>query len=309
MSYLTEALIRHVVRIPIERDCDASAFIDQLKSIQPTSSGNQEYIAQRMIREFAPLYSSMLVRGIVDLPAEKRAAPAAQALQAAAILLENNNSEIRRTGVALAIGSQAAARNGAALDSWLAALPEADREAYEKTRKDSGLRSLMGTFKSYYQSKKVSEDSRRALLASILEDPATMTREIRHMTDISAIMDSGTFTKEDVIAVIDALPEDHPRRAEFLTEKAGIIGWRGGNEEEALAAYDLATAAAKEDKPLLDFVNSYRVMYLDNQLKRTRDAQVIAKTIDLTNLEERERKTVEGVLKKSAPKDNKKKKK
>ena len=301
-SFVMEILIRRAMQYSLEDRGEVSLAVAQFESINPVPNGNQEYYASEMLQELGSWYAGLLVRHILGLPAEKRAEPARQALAIAKTLLEKGRSESKQLAVSLSIASQAAAGDGAALERWLAELPAPLRESYDKISAGGGLRYVMASLKNPALAGKDQEVFRRALLSGMLTDSAISKRVIRHATDISTIMDSGSFSRDDIFAVIDALPENYPRRAEFLCEKAGIIGWRGGKAEDALLAYDAAEAAAGGDAKVADFVKSYRVMFLDNK-NRLADALVIARTINLDNLAPRERKTVEGVLKKPAPKE------
>ncbi len=300
-SYVTENIIRRAMRYETEVRGEASLVLDQLQSIIGVPGTNQEYMAREMLREFGRWYPAFVTLHIASQPEERRRALAAKALEMSDYLLIPSESELRPVAVAIAIASQAAAGDGAGLDRWLDKLPDPQKENYVTARKNDGLRGVFGGLRQAPFTLKDHEVQRREVLTRMLCDPATLAREITHMTEISSLMDSGAFTRDDIVAVIDSLPADHPRRAEFLTEKAGVIGWRTNNKDDALKAYDEAEAAAGGDAKLLDFVRSYRAMYLDSRADRTKDAIELAKTIDMDHLQERERKTVENLLKKAAP--------
>ncbi len=303
-SYVPEILIRRAMQYSLEVLGDTSLAVAQFESINPIPNGNQEYDAREMLEETGNWYSGLLVNRLLGLAADQRAGSAKQALAISRILLDKGRDQAVRTAVALSVVSTAAAGDGAALGQWLGELPAPLKETYDKTTASAGFSNSVATMVKSNLSGSEHDARRRALLSAMLNDPMIAARVIRHMTDISSLMDSKVFTREEIFAVIDALPEKHPRRAEFLCEKAGIIGWRGGTLEETLTAYNVAEAAATGDAKALDFVKSYRVMYLDHQGKLD-DALVIAKAIQLDNLPERERKTVDEVLKKAAAKEKK----
>ncbi len=303
-SYVTERVIRLAMRYAYEERGDMSLAVAQFGSINPVPRSNQEYYAREMIEANGAWFSKLMINKLFELPEDQRSEVAKQALVISGMLLDKGRDNSLQIAVGLSIISQVAAADGKALDEWYHALSDDLRKKYDSVQTPEAMRSSIGQVKGEGPFGKGHEDRRLAVLTKVLSDPAMANRIIRHMTDISQLMDYGVFTKADLFKVIDALPEDFPRRGEFLCEKAGIIGWRGGKPEEALAAYDAAEAACAGDAKKIDFVKSYRVMYLDNQ-KRIADALVVAKTVDLKNLPDRERKTVEGVLKKETPKDKK----
>jgi hypothetical protein len=118
-------------------------------------------------------------------------------------------------------------------------------------------------------------------------------------------MDSKAFTRDDIFAVVDALPADHPMKAKFLTEKAGIIGWRTDEADRALRSFDEADAAAKAsgDARSIAYARAYRAKYLDDRQKKTAEAAAIAKEIHAGDLDEKERKWMEELIKKAEPKE------
>jgi hypothetical protein len=56
---------------------------------------------------------------------------------------------------------------------------------------------------------------------------------------------------------------------------------------------------------MLDFIKAYRVMHIDSRMKKPEDALEIAKTIQLDQLPEKERKSIEAILKKGQGKKDK----
>jgi hypothetical protein len=309
---VVEALIIRAMQYALEEDGDLAFSIAQFESIVPVPIGNQAYLATEMLNSLGSWYSGLLLKRITDVPAGKRPELAGHARSISGVLFEKGRNERdggKQVAVALAHAAQALAGDGNALDVWLQGFSKDSREEFDNSTRGEGLRDVMEALRNPALAGEANNNRRRSLLTALITEPAISARLIRHITDLSVLMDSRVFSKEDIYAVIDALPETHPRRAEYLCEKAGIIGWRGGTPEDALKTYDLAEAAAAGEPKSVDFVKSYRVMFLDH-IKRTADALIIAKSINLDHLPARERKTVEGVLGKSPatkdPKDGKK---
>jgi len=93
-------------------------------------------------------------------------------------------------------------------------------------------------------------------------------------------------------------------KAKFLTEKAGIIGWRTDEKENAIKGFDSADAAAKAsgDAKSIAYARAYRAKYLDDRQQKTADAAAIAKEIKSDDLDEKERKWMEELIKKAESK-------
>ena len=295
-TYVTEALIRAAMRLTVEEGGDATVLLNQLKSIALVMVGNQRYEARNLMNKLGPWYACLLVRTIIDLPAGERAAPAATALEISAVLLEHGESGAKRSAVGLAIASQAAAGDGAALDRWLSALPEPLRKAYDDTRGERGLKGVIGELKKDPLTKPEYEKSRLALLTAIVSDPATIARDILVQSDINALTDNGTFSREEFISVVDSIPEDNPIRVELLVEKGGINGWALDKTDEAIAAYEEAIAAAGDSSYGLNYAKAYHAFFLGSKLHRDQEALEIVKTVDTTDLKEFERGMVTDFL-------------
>ncbi len=297
-----EALLRRGSLCLLQKSGDASGLIKQVQSLQavPKGGNNQYYAGQQMTR-FFDWQATLLVRRILELEGEPKKAAAAQALKLCELLLGFSDTENQRDAIALGIMSQVAAGDGSAFDRWLDSLPPDTRKRYDDVRKQHSFAQSFMTIHESCLTDAVYEKQRRQLLNGMLTDPATLKREIKHPTDLSSIMDSKAFTREDIFAVIEALPADHPMKAKFLTEKAGIIGWRTDEHENALKAFDAADAAAQAsgDAKSIAYARVYRAKYLDDRKKQTAEAAAIAKEIKVEDLDEKERKWPEELIKKA----------
>ncbi len=304
-SEVMKTLIRHSMQYALEERGDATVFLRHLKSLNVAAVGNQQSRATQVMRELAPWYSALLVRRMVGLPAEERAEPARQALEITRNLLEWEGVDRDSLIVSLAVTSQAAAGDGAALDRWVETLPPLLKTRYSSWWSGNRPYASIGILRQPAFSGKEFEKSRLALIAAMLGDSATLAREMRPDTAVSEFISHFPLQPADVIAVIDLIPENNPRRAEFLALKALHLGRMDGKEEETLAIFAAAeTAAAGNDKQL-DSVRAAHVMYLVRRPDRRDDALVIAKTINLDNLAPQERRSLEAHLKRFAPKEPK----
>jgi hypothetical protein len=299
-------LIRTAVRIDLESTADASEMIRQVELMQLSEAGdgNNEYYMGQAMDGFFDWHAALLLRRVAELEGDARAKAIAQVMKICELLLSFQNSEMNRDVIALGPVVHALAGDGAGFDRWLAGLDEEKRKRYGEIRKQTPLRLAYATIHESSFSGDAFVKPRRALLTALLTDPVTVAREIKHPTDLSGLMDSQAFTRDDLFAVIDALPADHPQKVEFLTEKAGIIGWRSDDKEGALRAYDAADAAAtaKGDPKSIANAKAYRAKYLDDRQGKLAEAAAIAKELKPDELGEKERKWMEELVKKAASK-------
>ncbi|MCW1887635.1 hypothetical protein OKA04_23055 [Luteolibacter flavescens] len=299
-----EALLKQLTYCQLAETGDPAGLARQVESIQLIADGNNEYYAtQQMDRFFDPL-AAMLVLRIHELDGEKKKAGAAQALKICEHLLAFNRREMQRDVIPLGIMSQVAAGDGSAFDRWLEGLPEDSRKRYDEVRKQYSLAQSFPMLHEPTFSEAAYEKPRRELLAAMLSDDATLKREIKHPTDLSALLDSKAFTREDIFAAVDGLPAEHPMKAKFLTEKAGIIGWRTDEKENAIKGFDAADAAAKAsgDAKSIAYARAYRAKWTDDREKKPAEAAAIAKEIKLDDLDEKERKWMQDLINKAAEK-------
>ncbi len=305
-STLMTFLIRTAVRIEIESAGDASEFLRQVELMQLSEAGdgNSEYYMRETMNEFFDWHAALLLRRIAELEGDARKKASERMMKLCEALLAFKNTEMHRDVIPLGPVVHAVAGDGAGFDRWLAGLDEEKRARYGKIRKETTLKLAYATIHETSLGGEAFLKPRRALLTALLTDPVTVAREIKHPTDLSGLMDSQAFTRDDLFAVIDALPADHPQKVEFLTEKAGIIGWRTDDKEAAIKAYDAAdaAAAAKGDPKSIANAKAYRAKYLDDRQGKLAEAAAIAKELKPDDLGEKERKWMEELVKKAASK-------
>jgi hypothetical protein len=299
-------LIRTAVRIELETTGDASEMMRQVELMQLSEAGdgNNEYYMGQAMDAFFDWHAALLLRRVAELEGDARAKASAQVMKICELLLAFKNSEMHRDVIALGPVVHALAGDGAGFDRWLAGLDEEKRKRYENIRKETSLRLAYATIHESSLGGDAFVKPRRDILTALLTDPVTVAREIKHPTDLSGLMDSQTFTRDELFAVIDALPADHPQKVEFLTEKAGIIGWRSDDKEGAIRAYDAAdaAAAAKGDPKSAAYARAYRARYLKDRQGKLAEATAIAKEIKQENLSERDQKWIEPLLQKAETK-------
>lgn len=299
-------LIRTAVRVELEAAGDASEMIRQVELMQLSElgDGNNEYYIRQAMDAFFDWHAALLLRRTAELEGDARTKAIGQVMKICELLLSFKNSEMHRDAISLGPVAQALAGDGAGFDRWLAGLDEEKRKHYEKIRKDTGLQLAYATIHETSLVGEAFAKPRRDILTALLTDPVTVAREIKHPTDLSGLMDSKAFTRDELFAVIDALPADHPQKVEFLTEKAGIIGWRTDDKEGAIRAYDAAdaAAAAKGDPKSIANARAYRAKYLDDRQGKLAEAAAIARELKKDDLQEKEWKWMEQLMKKAAEK-------
>lgn len=299
-------LIRTAVRVELEAAGDATEMIRQVELMQLSElgDGNNEYYIRQAMDAFFDWHAALLLRRTAELEGDARTKAFAQVMKLCELLLSFKNSEMHRDVISLGPVVQALAGDGAGFDRWLAGLDEEKRKRYESIRKRTGLQLAYATIHETSLGGEAFEKPRRVLLTALLGDPVTVAREIQHPTDLSPLMDSKAFTQDDLFAVIEALPAEHPQKAKFLTEKAGMIGWRTDEKDKAVAAFDAADAAAVAggDAKSIAYARAYRAWYLFERQGKLAEAAAIAKELKQDDLQQKEWKWMEELMKKAAEK-------
>jgi len=294
-SYLNEGLIRRALWLEIDATGNGTVLLQHIRSLSTRWQGDTQYAVSGPIGSLGSWFTAFYLLKMAELPPDRLKEEAPRALEIATILLSSKHRNANTAAVALAIGSQALAGDGAAVEKWHAALPEESRARYDEMRKYN-LRWVFSFYKD--EGLRASEfgNRRKALLKAILNDKGTIAREVKSMTDLSNLMDSGGFSADEMIDALGELTADHPRRAEFLCERAGITGWRKGEKEKALRMYDEAEAAANGDEKRFAFIRTYRSWYMKDKLGDRAGALAIAKEVKLDLLPETERKKTEKMI-------------
>lgn len=295
-----------VLRLLVKRKCmlalargDGAPFLKEVTGVTDHMLGDGRWVGRSTLSTLMNEVTPRLVRAMVESEADKKKELGTVSLKVSGALLGQEDNDFHRVGAALAMVAPALAGDGAAYDLWLEALDPVSRERYDRIRKSYGTARLMSSLTENGLKEEKYNDVRRRILVGFLSDPITYKREVPHPTYLSELMDGGAFTRDDVLAAVDLLPEDQPQLARLIAEKAGIIGWRVRDEKTALEAYakaeEIATAAGNERD--LAYVCAYKAGYLNEHTKRKDEAVTIAEAIDPELLDERERGWRDNVLK------------
>lgn len=203
----------------------------------------------------------------------------------ARIVLEAGSDQYHRTkigtkalGIALIL--HALAGEGAGYEALLKSLPDSDSMISMRHRL-----GFLGLFTSSTANINWAQDKytgeRRFLLRAMLMDSETCNREITHMSDLLRLKDSSLISGDDLVAVVDSLPENLPRRAEFLLMKADLLGREAVDKEEAEQSYQVAMEAAKKspNQATLSQCFAYLARYHANVRGDRKKAQELAKSV------------------------------
>lgn len=132
---------------------------------------------------------------------------------------------------------------------------------------------------------------RITLVSAALRDPLFLKNVLTYYSRLSVLMDATLITREELYQVLDELPEDHPRLAEFHMERAGIMGWREDKVEEAEKLYGKARklALAQDNKMIVHLSDALHARLL-GQKKRISDSWKFGQRVDPKHLPEPDQK-------------------
>jgi hypothetical protein len=289
-------MVQRGMRYRIDVDGDGSYFLKQVRAISAAggkrSSGWNDGDDLRFNFSY---FAGLLCRKVMESPPEMQAGLLESARKVCESFLAAPDDYSRAMGPGFVIMAHAAGNAGAALDDWHAKLPANLREAYDHARGAYGLPNNLRIMRSWPLLMPTKTAQRRELLKRFLCDPATVKREIQTPSEVSYMLDFELFNKDDLFAVLDDLPKDHPMRVKFFAEKAGMLGNRLGTEQEAMAAFDAAEKMAKEssDPTDLAYVLAVKAKYFGDDLHRPEQAEALIKTIDPKFLDQREKDWIE----------------
>ena len=128
-------------------------------------------------------------------------------------------------------------------------------------------------------------------LGKLLGDPLFLEKVMTHYTRLSNFMDAGVVNREELYQVIDGLPGDHSRKAEFLMEKAGVMGWREEKVDEAEKIYEQARelALSRKNDKIAHLSDALHARLL-GQKKRISESWKFGKRVDPKHLPEPDQK-------------------
>lgn len=180
-----------------------------------------------------------------------------------ALTLPGKTNRAKQAALSMVVLAHALVGQGKEYEAMVAAWGKESVEAITVTRKGAWIRMFNVLADPAWNSPERNEQ-RKAIVHALLADVATAKREIAHLTDLSKLMDGGVIGRPGIYEVVKSLPEDNPRRAEFLTEIAGIMAWRENKVEEAMEIYALAEKEAtdRKDEWTLNLNRAYRARCL-----------------------------------------------
>jgi hypothetical protein len=237
---VTRAMILWAMAFAIQHHHDASLMIRQLNAT--CAEVGHLHLYEKKQRAYGQLgdwlqnHVSMLLRCMLALPRDQQATLAAQSLEIARVLLDFNHENSTSLGATLALAAQAVAGDGAAVERWAETLRPDQTRLVLQYMLGYGLQKLACGSSSSSTTPLWGDkhrDDRRALLACILTDEATYTREFHNRKDVRSgnldyfLLPFRSFDSDDQIAVIDEIAPTHPRQAELLTRKAALIKKKG----------------------------------------------------------------------------------
>jgi len=159
---------------------------------------------------------------------------------------------------------------------------------FGNSRQNRGLQSL--TVYGNYRAEE-NAPTRIAIVSAAFRDSLFLEKVMIYYTMPSILMDATIIQKEELFKVIDALPNDHPRKAEFLMEKAGIIGWRDDKIAEAGKIYQeaLKLALAQNNQKIVHLSNALHARLL-GQKNRISESWKFGQLVDPSQLPEPDQK-------------------
>lgn len=293
-----EVLIRRRCMLALARG-DASPSAGEVTAIANHMVGDNRWIARTVMSRILKDVTPRLIRSFAESDPERVKPLATETLRISTALLGQNESDPHGSAVALAILSQAAAGDGAGYRRWVDDLDPKTRNTLDAVRKRMNTAQIFRELNVGAIREPEYEETRRKILLMLFSDPETMKREVPHPTFLSELLDRDAFSREDIFAMVDALPAGHVWKARLLTEKAGMIGWRVRDQEAALKTYAEAEeiAGTSGDPRDLAYVRAYKAGYMNQHTDRKQEALEIAASIDPELLDERERGWRDGVLK------------
>jgi hypothetical protein len=144
-------------------------------------------------------HGAWLLRSIVDLPQDQRLRVVAVLDRLFATAVDPQRKEVRENALLLVDLAHSAAADGAGFDAWTGSLQPALRSSYD-TNRSAGSGPFAMLNRPAWRSPEFA-DSRRALLRSLLADPASAARLPARTYERESELLRLPFTAEDIVAV------------------------------------------------------------------------------------------------------------
>jgi len=269
-----------------------ATFFKQAQSLTQVD-GNAQYPARERLGVLYQFFAPRSLSALLYAPADQKAKLLQQATALTTAVIgqsaDNQNNYFLAQWRFYLILAHAAAGQGQALEPWWQAQSAAFKKAIsvqpgqpmDQFTRIQSYQSLKG----HPFATKDHPNAKQELFLALLADPSLSAIEIDGLGNLSRMIDAKLFTQEEMNALIDAVPDDCPRKCEYLCEKASMMAWLHNQIDESAAAYEVARAHAKaHDIPGgIDCINAHQAyMYLTH--KRPDEALKIARTTDLSKM-------------------------
>jgi hypothetical protein len=273
-------------------DGNSATFFKQALGLTQVD-GNTQYPARERLEVLYQFFAPRSLSALLYTPADQKAKLLQQATDLITAVIgqsaENHNNYFLAQWRLYLILAHAAAGQGKALDAWwqaqspgfkkgISLQPGQPMDQFTRIQSYQSLKGQPFATKDH-------PNAKQELFLALLTDPSLSGIEIDGLGNLSRMIDAKLFTQEEMNALIDAVPDDCPRKCEYLCEKASMMAWLHNQIDESAAAYDVARAHAKaHDIPGgIDCINAHQAyMYLTH--KRPEEALKIARTTDLSKM-------------------------
>ncbi len=269
-------------------------MLKELEQLTKKAQGNNTYSIRYLGKEMTTLLSTALLSEALNAP-EKAPAIAAQSRKNLdyRIVFDQGARDTDLKGLIWAdLFIHLLAGETKAWYERVEKLSEEERSVFEGPLGKEDRWGLQQVVQAKFLQGDAGSESRVSLLTKALGDPVFVEKVMTYYTRLSLFMDVGLIRKDELFEVIDALPKDHSRKAEFLMEKAGIIGWREeGKVKEAEKLYEEARALALEQKndQIVHLSDALHARLL-GQKNRISESWKFGERVDVTHLPEPDKK-------------------
>lgn len=266
--------------------------VDQLKALYALVKDEDEDTSKQALIAANQL-GAIVARGYLvsmALKPDPAQLPVAHDLLKEALTLPGKTNQAKQAALSMTILAYALAGQGKEYEELVAIWGKESIESIKATRKDVWIRMFNVIAHPTWNAPEYKEQ-RKAVLRAMLADVPTAKREIAHLTNLSTLMDGNFTRRPEIYEVVKSLAEDNPRRAEFLTEIAGIMAWRENRVEEAMEIYALAEKEAtdRKDEFTLNLNRAYRARCMAQRGKDEAGAWDYASKAVADKLPERDR--------------------
>lgn len=267
-------------------------FIRQMKSLSQLHSPNNYYSVAQVINRNLTYLSPYILNELVEKPQEnaKLANEFIEICTNCMLMAGNNSSENVHSVATISAMAHSLSGQGKNYAAWQEQL-----SGNVKTRlKQNQEYYTEQTYRSFGKKFLVDANGKSnipKMMTKLLSDDDMSRAIIPHATMLSTLMDQEFISMDELKQAIEAVPDTCLRKPEYLTERAGIIGWRKKDFPAAEKDYDRARELAKSLKQdsAFEAATAYQArMYGDNGKKA--EAEKLAATVDVSKLSDKDKK-------------------